>query len=72
VTVQVRRRDGRAILEVADDGRGIDPQDEARAREGSHMGLQLLRELVHDAGGTLDLRPGDAGGTVMHVEVPAE
>jgi signal transduction histidine kinase len=70
--VRVRAADGRAVLEVADDGRGIGADDEDRARGGGHMGLQILRELVRDAGGTLVLSAGEAGGTVMRVEVPAE
>jgi len=71
VTVRVQDEAGRAVLEVADDGRGLAAGDESRAREAGHVGLQILRELVRDAGGTLELAPGAAGGTVMRVEVPA-
>lgn len=71
VEVRVRREGATAVLEVADDGRGIEPGDAARARDEGHVGLQILEELVRDAGGTLALLPGDGGGTVMRVEVPA-
>jgi signal transduction histidine kinase len=72
VAVRVTRERGRGVLEVVDDGKGIAADDEREAREGGHMGLQILRELVRDAGGTLDLSAGKPGGTVMRVEVPAE
>ena len=71
VEVTVRRGGARAVLEVADDGRGIGAGVTARARDEGHVGLQILEELVRDAGGALALLPRDGGGTVMHVEVPA-
>lgn len=71
VTVRVRSEAGRGVLEVADDGRGLGAGDEAQAREDGHVGLEILRELVRDAGGTLELAPAGGGGTVMRVEVPA-
>jgi len=71
VEVTVRREGPRAVLEVADDGRGIEPDDAARARDEGHVGLQILEELTRDAGWTLALLPRDGGGTVVHVEVPA-
>ncbi len=71
VEVTVRRRDDRAVLEVADDGRGIEPRRGRAAPSGEHVGLEILRELVRDAGGELELRPREGGGTVLHVEVPA-
>jgi signal transduction histidine kinase len=71
VQVSVRHEDARAVLEVADDGRGVDEGEVTRARGEGHMGLQILDELVRDAGGTLAIAPGDDGGTVVRVEVPA-
>ena len=70
VRVRVTQEDGSAVLEVTDDGRGIDPDDGKRARERGHVGVAILRELVQDAGGRLDLGPGEPGGTVLRVEVP--
>ncbi|HTG46697.1 MAG TPA: histidine kinase [Actinomycetota bacterium] len=71
VAVRVHREGSRAILEVIDDGRGPDPTAGGRARDGGHMGLQILRDLVANAGGTLDLSRADERGTVLRVEVPA-
>lgn len=71
VDVSVRREDGHAVLEVADDGRGLGRVEPATEDGEAHLGLQILRELVGDAGGTLGLEPRDGGGTVMRVELPA-
>lgn len=71
VHVSVRDEGGRAVLEARDDGRGLAPEVCARAREGGHMGLEILGDLVRDAGGQLTVRAGNGGGgTVVRVEVP--
>jgi signal transduction histidine kinase len=70
VQISVRRERDMAVLEVRDDGHGIAPEVAARARIGGHMGLQILADLVRDAGGELLVSPGEGGlGTVVHVEV---
>ena len=66
VFVSVGRDDGAAVLTVTDDGRGI-PAEEAGD---GHMGLQIVDDLVRDAGGTLAVAQGPSGGTVVRVEVP--
>jgi len=66
VFVSVGRDDGSAVLTVTDDGRGIP----AEAAGEGHMGLQIVDDLVRDAGGTLAVAPGPSGGTVVRVEVP--
>lgn len=71
VAVRVRRDGDDAVLEVTDDGRGVDPSTTGVARTDGHMGLQILRDLVQNAGGTLSLSPTDGGGSVLRVEVPA-
>ena len=60
VQVAVRRRQDRAVLEVRDDGHGIAPQIAAQARAGGHMGLQILADMVRDAGGDAHRQPGRA------------
>jgi len=71
VDVLVRREGGRAVLVVQDDGRGTDTAETARARRDGHLGLELLRDLVRDAGGRVIVSPVDGGGTALRVEVPA-
>ena len=59
--------DGRAVLEVTDDGRGI---DDATGRTG-HFGLRLLDDLARERGGSLEIGRRPDGGTRLRFEVPA-
>jgi two-component system NarL family sensor kinase len=71
ILVRAEATSGRASVEVADDGRGIDEAETAQAAAGGHLGLRALRGLVTDAGGTLEVRRrGPDGGTTLRVEVP--
>ena len=65
-TIRVARDGSSAVLEVVDDGRGI----AAEVPDEGHLGLQIVDDLVRDAGGTLSVTPGAQGGTVVRVEVP--
>jgi len=64
VTVQVRRTAGRLTLDVTDDGDGFDAR-----RPASGLGLRSLRDLIEEAGGTLDVRSVPGSGTTVHLEV---
>jgi signal transduction histidine kinase len=66
VSVRVGRSGSSAVLEVTDDGRGLP----AETAEEGHLGLQIVDDLVRDAGGTLSALSGPSGGTVVVVEVP--
>jgi signal transduction histidine kinase len=58
------------VLAVTDDGHGFDPTTLGeRAAEG-HVGLRVLRGLVTDAGGSLELDSEVGAGTTLRVEVP--
>jgi two-component system NarL family sensor kinase len=71
VRVTLRLEDGRAVLEVSDDGRGV-AVDRAAGSDGDHVGLDILEDVVGDAGGRMTVGPGDGGrGTTVRVEVPA-
>ncbi len=59
-----------ATLDVADDGVGFSPEDQRRAGEDGHLGLQLLEDLARDADGTLDVTSTPGKGTTVHLEVP--
>ncbi len=84
ITVRVRRRDGEAVLEVADTGVGI-PEHElsrvferfhrvegtpGRTQEGSGIGLALVQELVKLHGGTISAESQLGHGTTFRVAVP--
>jgi signal transduction histidine kinase len=63
VRVSVRVAGREVILQVEDDGIGIDP---SLARSG----LVNMGERAHDLGGTFEVGPGPDGGTVMLWRVP--
>ena len=54
------------VLEVVDNGSGFDP---TQATNGQHFGLRGLRDLIHEAGGTLDVRSSPGLGTAVRLEV---
>ncbi|WP_421733638.1 HAMP domain-containing sensor histidine kinase [Cellulomonas sp.] len=84
VRLSVRGADGRAQVEVADDGDGIDVEDrdlvfdrfvrldEGRARSagGSGLGLAIVRGIVESHGGTVRVVGSDLGGAAFVVELP--
>jgi signal transduction histidine kinase len=70
VQVSVRAEGSIAVLEVVDDGRGIEPGSRTRAKEHGHVGLSILDDMIADAGGRLAVGPARPGGTVVRVEVP--
>jgi signal transduction histidine kinase len=59
-----------AVLRVADDGVGIEEGRLDRARDEGHVGLSILGDLARASGGELRVARGDAGGTVVTMEVP--
>jgi signal transduction histidine kinase len=70
VRIDVTQRNGAAVLDLVDDGRGFDATEVATQRARGHFGLLALRGLVTDAGGRLDVRSQPGAGTTLHVEVP--
>lgn len=84
VTLSLRTIDGRAHLEVADDGEGIAPEDRervfhrftrldaARSRDagGSGLGLAIVREVARAHSGSVEL--ADGPGTRVVVTLPLE
>jgi two-component system, OmpR family, sensor kinase len=85
VTVAVRRDGSDAVLEVADDGPGIDPDtadrlferfyradaSRSRASGGSGLGLSIVEAIVAGHGGSVSARRGDVSGSVFTVRIPA-
>jgi len=86
VEASVRREDGRAIVEIADTGPGIDPGNaerlfdrffrgdpsHARAVEGTGLGLAIVRSIARVHGGTVSVHGRPDGGSVFAVNLPAE
>jgi signal transduction histidine kinase len=65
VSVSVDRRDGRAVVEISDDGVG--GADPARG-----SGLRGLADRVEALGGLLDLESRPGQGTRVRAEIPCE
>jgi PAS domain S-box-containing protein len=71
VHVTVGRDDGTLLLEVADDGRGLDPAAVDAAPLNGHIGLASLTQRVEAVGGTLNLHGAtDGGGTTVVACLP--
>jgi signal transduction histidine kinase len=82
VHVEVARRDGLVVVNVADDGVGIPVDDHERIftpfqrgadaqGKGNGLGLGLVRRIVADLGGTLELVPS-ARGARFELALPVE
>jgi signal transduction histidine kinase len=85
VTLTVRTEGGEAVLTVADDGPGVDPDtadrlfgrfaraDESRSRSrgGTGLGLAIVAEIAERHQGTARFVPGGSGATV-EVRLPRE
>jgi PAS domain S-box-containing protein len=59
--------DGELHLEIEDDGRGIGPEDFAKARS---LGLKGMRERVAYHGGAIEIARAPRGGTRIRLRVP--
>jgi two-component system OmpR family sensor kinase len=84
ITVAARRRDGRGVVEVRDEGPGMPPEQVARAferfyradpgrardRGGSGLGLAIVRAVAAAHRGTATLVSTPGVGTTVTVEVP--
>ncbi len=86
VRVTVAEINGRARLQVDDDGAGIDPSDlphvferlytarqqqQARHEVGSGLGLAIVRELIHSSRGEVGAGASVLGGACLWFELPA-
>lgn len=85
VDLRVRRADGWAVLEVADTGVGIAPEDlkhvfkrfwrgeksRSRATGGAGIGLAIVHELVRAHDGRIDVESTPGAGSTFRVLLPA-
>lgn len=71
VTVRLAREGGHVILEIADDGRGFDPQMlQASDSQGQGLGLRGMQERASTLGGDFQLQTAPGKGTTITVRVP--
>jgi signal transduction histidine kinase len=69
VTVTIATAPGTVHLEVEDDGRGFDHVEHERRRTEGHIGLDIMRDLVLQAGGTMTIDSTPAHGTRLSIVV---
>lgn len=83
VSVTLRTEGPTAVLEVADDGPGVSPEDreriferfvrldDARSRDegGAGLGLAIARDVIRSHGGDITVRDAAGGGALFEVRV---
>lgn len=68
VRIEIQREGGELHVVVTDDGVGF-PRDAANIATG-HFGLEQMRELSEDMGGTLMVESEPGNGTRVHARIP--
>ena len=79
VEVEIHHRNGEAILEVLDRGTGLDPAlgtaifdpYVSTKQRGSGLGLALVRDIVRQHGGSIELENRAGGGARARMTLPA-
>lgn len=70
VRVTLARRGEQIGLEVADDGRGMEPETRRRAAREGHIGLASSAERVEALGGRLEIESAPGEGTTLRTTLP--
>jgi signal transduction histidine kinase len=78
VILSARREDGRAMIEVTDTGRGIEPAAlpqifdayYSKKKGGTGLGLAIAKRLVEEHGGRVSVASELGKGSVFRVELP--
>jgi signal transduction histidine kinase len=82
IVVAIGCVDGKVVIEVQDNGRGMTPEQQARAFEpffttkpagvGSGIGLSLSRSILTEMGGEITCESSRGLGTTFRVQLPAQ
>jgi signal transduction histidine kinase len=70
IDVLVTTDDEQIVLEVNDDGVGIDASDTPRSVQAGHLGLAMVRRRVEDSGGRFEIETRADGGTRSRAILP--
>lgn len=68
IAISLEPEHGAIVLEVHDDGRGV--QDSFEIGQKESLGLRIAQALASQLGGSFTLRPGTQGGSVARLELP--
>jgi C4-dicarboxylate-specific signal transduction histidine kinase len=81
ITIKLTGGNGRAHLEVRDNGRGVPPENEAKlfqpffttkpVGKGTGLGLSVSYGIIQAHGGTIGYQPAPDGGAVFYFELQA-
>jgi two-component system nitrogen regulation sensor histidine kinase NtrY len=80
VLVRARTEDGTHVIDVDDDGPGIPPEVRTTLfdpyvttkRDGTGLGLTIVKKIVVDHGGTIEVRDSPEGGARVRIRIPRE
>jgi signal transduction histidine kinase len=78
LTLRSNRDDGKVILEIADTGSGLTPEECERIftpyytskQHGTGLGLAIVQSVVSDHGGRISVRSAVGVGTIFVIELP--
>jgi len=78
LTLRTKSDDGKAIIEVADTGSGLTPEECARIftpyytskQHGTGLGLAIVQSVVSDHGGRISVHSEPGRGTIFIIELP--
>jgi nitrogen fixation/metabolism regulation signal transduction histidine kinase len=78
LTLRTRRDDGKVIIEVADTGSGLTPEECERIftpyytskQHGTGLGLAIVQSVVSDHGGRISVQSQPGRGTTFVIELP--
>lgn len=69
VHVEVQRNDDVLEVEVRDDGQGV-PEEMIQDGVEMHFGVEQMKELAEDMGGSLNIQGRDGSGTRVQASIP--
>jgi len=82
VRVDARREEGEVVIEVKDDGVGMDEETRRRCvdlfystkpeGQGTGLGLAIVQHIATDHGGSLEIESEPGKGTTVRIRVPVE
>jgi signal transduction histidine kinase len=78
LALRTRRDEGKVMIEVADTGSGLTPEECARIftpyytskQHGTGLGLAIVQSVVSDHGGRISVQSEPGRGTTFKIELP--